>query len=114
MVELRCPLVQCDMRFAQCDGPRNQLVRREWPLPGVTGRSRNHRQSSQLEGTSRTRHMHGVRDQGDAADLLRQGGFSLDESRSAVYLPRTKGLPKNTEVEVTLTFTSGEPAGPEV
>ena len=44
----------------------------------------------------------------------KQGSFSLDESRSAVYLPRTKGFPKNTEVEVTLTFTSGEPAGPEV
>ena len=52
MVELRRPLAQCDMRLAQCDGPRNQLVRCEWPLPGVTGRSRNHRQSSQLECAS--------------------------------------------------------------
>ncbi|MCC6368800.1 MAG: zinc-dependent metalloprotease [Bryobacterales bacterium] len=40
----------------------------------------------------------------------RQGNYHLDESRSAFYLPRTKNFPRNTEVEVTLTFT-GEPKG---
>ena len=40
----------------------------------------------------------------------RQGNFRTDESRSAFYLPRTKGFPKNTEVEITLTLT-GEDAG---
>lgn len=34
-----------------------------------------------------------------------QGSYRLDKSRSAFYLPRTKNFPKNTEVEVTLTFT---------
>ena len=38
-----------------------------------------------------------------------QGSWSLDESRSAFYMPRTKGFPTNTEVEVTLTFTSNNP-----
>ncbi len=40
-----------------------------------------------------------------------QGSWSLDESRSAVYMPRTRGFPSNTEVEVTLTFTSTNPGG---
>jgi Met-zincin/Domain of unknown function (DUF5117) len=40
----------------------------------------------------------------------RQGNYKLDESRSAFYLPRTKGFPKNTEVETILTF-GGEDAG---
>jgi len=40
-----------------------------------------------------------------------QGQFRLDATRSAFYLPRTKNFPKNTEVEVTLTFTSDEPGG---
>ena len=40
----------------------------------------------------------------------KQGSFKLDESRSAFYLPRTKGFPKNTEVETVLTF-AGEDAG---
>lgn len=35
-----------------------------------------------------------------------QGQYRLDESRSALYLPRTKAFPKNTEVETTLTFTT--------
>ncbi len=39
----------------------------------------------------------------------RQGTFKLDASRSAFYLPRTKGFPKNTEVEVELTFRSDQP-----
>lgn len=39
-----------------------------------------------------------------------QGNYTLDKSRSAMYLPRTKNFPQNTEFEVTLTFT-GQPAG---
>jgi hypothetical protein len=40
-----------------------------------------------------------------------QGTFRIDASRSALYLERTKGFPQNTEVEVTLTFTSDAPGG---
>jgi Met-zincin/Domain of unknown function (DUF5117) len=40
----------------------------------------------------------------------KQGSYSLDKSRSAFYLPRTKNFPLNSEFEVTLTFT-GEPTG---
>jgi hypothetical protein len=55
-----------------------------------------------------------MRDAHGVADRLResnQGQYHLDESRSAVYLPRTKAFPKNTEVETTLTFTTEGPAG---
>ena len=38
-----------------------------------------------------------------------QGTAKLDESRSALYLPRTKNFPRNTEVEATLTFTVDSP-----
>lgn len=41
----------------------------------------------------------------------RQGSYRLDTSRSAVYLERTKGFPRNSEIEVTLTFTSDQPGG---
>lgn len=39
----------------------------------------------------------------------RQGNYRVDDSRSAFYLERTKGFPKNTEVETTLTFAGEEP-----
>jgi hypothetical protein len=39
-----------------------------------------------------------------------QGRFSLDRDRSTVYLPRTRAFPQNTEVEVSLTFTSSNPS----
>jgi len=42
-----------------------------------------------------------------------QGVYRLDAARSAFYLPRTKNFPRNTEVEVTLTFAGDEP-GPLV
>jgi hypothetical protein len=40
-----------------------------------------------------------------------QGQWRLDGSRSALYMPRTKGFPRNTEVELTLTFTSDQASG---
>jgi hypothetical protein len=39
----------------------------------------------------------------------RQGNYKIDDSRSAFYLERTKGFPKNTEIETTLTFAGEEP-----
>ena len=42
-----------------------------------------------------------------------EGSFRLDRNRSAIYPARTKAFPKNTEVEVLLTFESDAP-GPEV
>jgi hypothetical protein len=40
-----------------------------------------------------------------------QGQWRLDGSRSALYMPRTKAFPQNTEVELTLTFTSDQASG---
>ncbi len=42
---------------------------------------------------------------------MKQGNYQLSASRSAIYLPRTKNFPQNTEFEATLTFTGGEDAG---
>jgi len=39
-----------------------------------------------------------------------QGNYSVDKSRSAIYLPQTKNFPKNSEFEALITFT-GEPQG---
>ncbi|WP_026994100.1 zinc-dependent metalloprotease [Flectobacillus major] len=39
---------------------------------------------------------------------MKQGAYGLDKSRSAVYLPRTKNFPLNTEFEITLTFVGGD------
>ena len=41
----------------------------------------------------------------------KQGTYRLDDSRSAFYLPRTKGFPKNTEIETTLTFLTDQDPG---
>ncbi len=42
-----------------------------------------------------------------------QGTFKLEHSRSVFHLPRTKAFPRNTEIEVALTFLSDDP-GPLV
>lgn len=49
-----------------------------------------------------------LQDMHDVIGTLRsqqQGNYSIDKSRSAIYVPRTKNFPQNTEVEVTITFT---------
>lgn len=51
----------------------------------------------------------------DARDVVgqiarsNQGIFSLDASRSALFLDNTAGYPENVEVEAMLTFTSSSP-----
>jgi len=55
-----------------------------------------------------------LRDAHDVVGTLKQSGqgsFALDPSRSAFHLPMTKNFPKNTEVEVWLTFAGAEPGG---
>ncbi|MFQ5709973.1 MAG: zinc-dependent metalloprotease [bacterium] len=53
--------------------------------------------------------------QRDAHDVIgvlkrtKQGNYKLESSRSAFYLDRTRNFPKNTEVEVTLTFVGDSP-----
>ncbi|MCX6592086.1 MAG: zinc-dependent metalloprotease [Acidobacteria bacterium] len=53
------------------------------------------------------RDAHGV---GNALQRSRQGSFRVEPTRSAVYLPRTKNFPKNSEFDATITLT-GEPTG---
>jgi len=43
--------------------------------------------------------------------MAAEGSYSVDQTRSAVYLPRTKGFPDNTEAEAIVTFV-GQPTGP--
>lgn len=54
-----------------------------------------------------------LRDAAHVAEELqaqKQGAYKLDPTRCAFELSLTKGFPRNTEVETTITFT-GEPAG---
>ncbi|MBY0477399.1 MAG: zinc-dependent metalloprotease [Chitinophagaceae bacterium] len=46
----------------------------------------------------------------NAIRRMRQGNYLLDKSRSAMYLPRTKNFPLNSELEVSVTYvnTDGE------
>ena len=39
-----------------------------------------------------------------------EGEYRVDEDRSAIYLPRTRGFPDNSEVEAVVTY-SGKPVG---
>jgi hypothetical protein len=53
-----------------------------------------------------------LRDAVNIEALLRrqnQGNYKLDPVRSSIYLPKSNAFPKNTEVEVTLTYASDNP-----
>ena len=52
-----------------------------------------------------------MRDAMQVANRLKssqQGNYSLDKSRSAIYLPRTKNFPLNSEFEATVTFINSD------
>ena len=52
-----------------------------------------------------------LRDAMQVANRLRssqQGNYTLDKTRSAIYLPRTKNFPLNTEFETTVTFINND------
>lgn len=54
-----------------------------------------------------------MQDAHDVVGTLRsgqQGNYTLDKTRSALYPPRIKNFPQNSEFEATLTFT-GQPTG---
>src|SRR5215211_4504949 len=52
-----------------------------------------------------------MRDLVNAAGRLRPGNYRLDRTRSAFYLPNTRNFPKNTEVDMTLTFVNDQTGG---
>src|SRR3954466_16424792 len=61
-----------------------------------------------------------LRDVTGAGNSLRPGNYRLDRTRSAVYLPRTKAVAKNREIENSLAFVNdaaggrgGNAAGPQ-
>lgn len=53
--------------------------------------------------------IHGVTAAIDAAKDNDKQKFKLEPTRSAIYLPRTKNFPENTEIESTLTFVGENP-----
>ncbi len=52
-----------------------------------------------------------LRDVVSAASSLRPGNYTVDRTRSAFYLPNTRNFPKNTEVDMTLTFVAAQAGG---
>src|SRR5215472_2923865 len=52
-----------------------------------------------------------LRDVNGAGGALRPGTYRLDPTRSAFYLPNTRNFPKNTEVDMTLTFVNDATGG---
>lgn len=52
-----------------------------------------------------------MRDAMQVSNRLRsnqQGNYALDKTRSAIYLPRTKNFPLNSEFETTVTFVNND------
>jgi hypothetical protein len=52
-----------------------------------------------------------VRDNLDLAPRLRPGSYKLDEKRSSLHRAGTFNFPRNTELEVELTYVRQQPAG---
>lgn len=54
------------------------------------------------------RDAHGI---ADRIRSMRQGSYTLNEARSAMYLPNTRNFPLNSEFEALISFVGGSDAG---
>src|SRR4029453_7048736 len=52
-----------------------------------------------------------LRDVTGAGNALRPGNYRVDRTRSAFYIPNTRAFPKNTEIDMTLTFVNEQTGG---
>ncbi len=52
-----------------------------------------------------------VRDSSEMAGRLQPGAYRFEPNRSSIYMPMTQNFPKNTEMEVELTFVRQPGAG---
>lgn len=52
-----------------------------------------------------------LRDAVNVIPRLRPGAYRVDRARSAIHMPQTRAFPKNSEIDVTLTFVREAPAG---
>ena len=52
-----------------------------------------------------------VRDSSEMAGRLQPGAYRFEPNRSSIYMPQTQNFPKNTEMEVELTFVRQPGAG---
>ncbi len=52
-----------------------------------------------------------LRDVTGAGGSLRPGNYRVDRTRSAFYMPNTRAFPKNTEIDMTLTFVNEATGG---
>jgi hypothetical protein len=52
-----------------------------------------------------------LRDLHNAGSSLRPGNYRVDRTRSAIFMPRTKAFPKNTEIETTITLVNDGAGG---
>lgn len=104
-------LHQINLKFrAISDNPQERKAVRDAFAPSILGGFTVEAEEQGRVLINFTDHL--ISDQHGIADTIartKQGSFSVDKARSAVYLPRTKSFPKNTEFEAILTLKSAKP-----
>jgi hypothetical protein len=100
-----------DYRATSNDINEQKAVRESFAQSTIAGFTVDEEENDQvlIDFTSfLLRDAHGV---ADKIKSMKQGSYSLNEARSAVYINHTKNFPKNTELEASISFTGGADAG---
>ncbi|HJV20895.1 MAG TPA: zinc-dependent metalloprotease [Sediminibacterium sp.] len=100
-----------DYRALSADAKEQRAVRESFASSAIAGFTIEEEEDGQLL-VDLTAFL--LRDAHGAAEKIRsmkQGSYTLNEARSAVYMPNTRNFPQNTEMEASITFTGGADAG---
>ena len=104
-------LVQANYEFRAVsdDAAERKAVRDSFAESVLWGFEASAEEDGRVLVDATTFFLHDAHDVTATLRRTKQGSFHLDASRCALYLPRTKNFPQNTEVEATLTFAGDDP-----
>jgi len=106
-------LVQSNYRFraATDDAAERRAVRDSFAESVLWGFSIEAEEGGRLLVDATPFFLRDVHNVSEVLQRARQGAYRIEPSRCAVYMPRTKNFPRNTEVEAIITLTGGPPGG---
>jgi hypothetical protein len=100
-----------DYRASSSDPREKKAVAESFAQSAIAGFTIEEEEGGQLLVDATSFFLRDAMNVADRLRMMKQGSYSLSESRSAIFINNTRNFPLNSEFEATITFTGGADAG---
>ena len=100
-----------DYRASSADPREKKAVAESFAQSAIAGFTIEEEEGGQLLVDATSFFLRDAMNVADRLRMMKQGSYSLSESRSAIFINNTRNFPLNSEFEATITFTGGADAG---